>query len=90
MVELRPDVLVVMLCGFGLARARAELSTLADPAALALLAAVPTWIMDGNAYTSRSGPRIVEGAELLAGALLGREGPGIARWRSGAPRPVSV
>jgi iron complex transport system substrate-binding protein len=79
---LRPDLIVVMLCGFGLNRSLAELSALANPAALEVLGSVPTWVMDGNAYTSRSGPRIVDGAELLAGALLGQEGPGIARWRS--------
>lgn len=87
---LRPDLIVVMLCGFGLDRSRAELSALVNPAALAVLDSVPTWIMDGNAYTSRSGPRIVDGAELLAGALRGREGRGIARWRSVAPRPAGA
>lgn len=89
-VELRPDLLVVMLCGFGLDRSLAELSALADPSALEVLGSVPTWVMDGNAFTSRSGPRIVDGAELLAGALLGREEPGIARWRSGSTRSVTV
>jgi iron complex transport system substrate-binding protein len=83
---LRPDLVVVMLCGFGLDRSLAELSGLADPAALELLGSVPTWVMDGNAYTSRSGPRIVVGAELLAGALLGQERPGIVRWRSGSAK----
>lgn len=83
---LRPDLIVVMLCGFDLDRSLAELSALSDPAALEVLGSVPTWVMDGNAYTSRSGPRIVDGAELLAGALLDREPSGIARWRSGAPK----
>jgi hypothetical protein len=40
--------------------------------------------MDGNAYTSRSGPRIVDGAELLQGALQGREAGGMVRWRGDA------
>jgi iron complex transport system substrate-binding protein len=84
--ELRPDLLVVMLCGFGLERSLAELSALADTAALEALRAVPTWVIDGNAYTSRSGPRIVDGAELLASALLGQERPDLARWRSGSQR----
>jgi iron complex transport system substrate-binding protein len=87
---LRPDLIVVMPCGFGVDRSLAELSALADPAALEVLGSVPTWVMDGNAYTSRSGPRIVDGAELLAGALQGQQGPGMVRWRSGmaesAPR----
>jgi iron complex transport system substrate-binding protein len=83
-ITLRPDLVIVMLCGFGVDRSMVELSGLADPTALEVLRSVPTWVMDGNAYTSRSGPRIVDGAELLAGAVRGREGPGIARWRSGS------
>jgi iron complex transport system substrate-binding protein len=90
LAKLAPEVIVVMLCGFGLDRARAELSEIADPAALEMLGSVPTWVLDGNAFTSRSGPRIVDGAELLAGALLGREVPGIARWRPGSRRPAIV
>lgn len=76
---LQPDMMVVMLCGFGVERALAELSAVMDPAALETLESTPTWVMDGNAYTSRSGPRIVDGAELLAGALLGREAAGMVR-----------
>jgi iron complex transport system substrate-binding protein len=89
-LELRPDLIVVMLCGLGLSRSQAELSALADQAALEVLGSVPTWVIDGNAYTSRSGPRIVDGAERLAAALLGQEGPGIAPWRSGFRRSVGV
>ena len=84
---LRPDLVVVMLCGFGIERSLAELSALTDPAARGVLGSVPTWVMDGNAYTSRAGPRIVDGAELLAGAFLGREGPGMARWSAGRQSP---
>jgi iron complex transport system substrate-binding protein len=78
--ELRPDVLIVMLCGLGVERSLAELSALRDPAALEVLGSVPTWVLDGNAYTSRSGPRIVEGAELLSSALLGESARGLVRW----------
>ena len=74
---LGPDLLIVMLCGFGVERSLAELTALRDRAALDLLETVPTWVMDGNAYTSRSGPRIVDGAELLACAFLGHEAPGM-------------
>jgi iron complex transport system substrate-binding protein len=90
LVGLRPDLIVVMLCGFGLGRSQAELSALTDRAALEVLCSIPTWAIDGNAYTSRSGPRIVDGAERLAGALLGQEGPDIARWRSGIRRSAGV
>jgi iron complex transport system substrate-binding protein len=88
LVELHPDVVVVMLCGFGVERALVELAALAEPAARALLAAVPTWVIDGNAYTSRAGPRIVDGAELLAGAFRDTEATGIHRYRTGTPAPT--
>jgi iron complex transport system substrate-binding protein len=77
---LAPDVIVVALCGFGTARARAELAGLADPEALALLAGAPVWLLDGNAYTSRPGPRLVDAAEQLAGILRGAPPPQAARW----------
>jgi iron complex transport system substrate-binding protein len=78
---LRPELIVVMLCGFGLARARAELDRVADPAASHLLGSAPVWVLDGNAYTSRPGPRIVDGAARLQAAMFGRESPGLARWQ---------
>jgi len=45
------------------------------------------WVLDGNAYTSRSGPRVVRGAELIAEALRGRQGPGIVRWQAVTAEP---
>jgi len=78
---LRPDVLVIALCGFGVERASRELRALRLPEARAVLGSVPAWVLDGNSYTSRSGPRVVDGAELLRGALAGREAPGVVRWR---------
>jgi iron complex transport system substrate-binding protein len=80
LLPLRPDVVVIALCGFGVERAKGELDALLHDAALRLLADKPVWIVDGNAYTSRPGPRIVDGAERLQAALLGREMPGLARW----------
>jgi iron complex transport system substrate-binding protein len=78
---LRPDMIIVMLCGFGLERSRSELDRLDDPAAARVLGSVPVWLLDGNAYTSRPGPRIVDGAELLQSAMAGVERRGIERWR---------
>ncbi len=78
---LRPDLFVIMLCGFDIRRTVAELSALRVPEACSTLGAVPVWILDGNAFTSRSGPRVVDGAELLQGALAGRESRGMVRWQ---------
>jgi iron complex transport system substrate-binding protein len=76
---LEPDLVVIILCGFGVERARLELERVAQAAA-PLLDGRPTWLLDGNAYTSRPGPRLVDGAERLRSALVGAEGPGLARW----------
>lgn len=81
---LGPECIVVMLCGFGVDRARAELARPRPPAATALLNGAPVWLLDGHAFTSRPGPRLVDGAERLRVAITGGDGEdhvGLARWR---------
>lgn len=78
--RLRPDVVVVMLCGFGVERSLKELEELADEAAIRLLGSLPVWVIDGNAYTSRAGPRVVDGASLIHLALGNGEADGIIRY----------
>jgi iron complex transport system substrate-binding protein len=78
---LRPDHAIVMLCGFGTERARAELDALVHPEALGLLGRAPTWILDGNQYTSRPGPRVVDGAERIRAVLTGVSAGEVERWR---------
>ena len=68
---LAPDVIVVALCGFDVARARREVAAVTDPDARALLAQARVVFLDGNAYTSRPGPRLVEGTDLLAELIGG-------------------
>jgi iron complex transport system substrate-binding protein len=77
---LTPDLVIVMLCGFGVERSRAELAALRDIESRWLLTHAPVWVVDANAYTSRPGPRLVDGAERLQSAMLGREMDGLARW----------
>jgi iron complex transport system substrate-binding protein len=69
---LDPDVLLILPCGYDLARARAE----ADAHRDRLLALAPravregrAWVVDGSAYFNRSGPRVVDGIEILARIL---------------------
>jgi iron complex transport system substrate-binding protein len=78
---LRPDHVIVMLCGLSTERSRAELDALDHPEALALMGRVPTWILDGNQYTSRPGPRVVDGAERIWAALTGVPAGEVERWR---------
>ncbi len=71
-----PDVLVLAPCGFPLARTLQELPLLQQHPAWPGLRAVKTgrvYAVDGNAYLNRSGPRLVESAQLLAYAIWGQQ-----------------
>jgi len=70
LVALAPDVVVVALCGFDIPRAQAELAAVIDQQARALLERRVEFL-DGNAYTSRPGPRLVDAAEQLARLIPG-------------------
>jgi iron complex transport system substrate-binding protein len=64
-----PDVLLVAPCGFDLARSELEARQLWQLAGFGELKAVQTaraYVIDGNAYLNRSGPRIVDSLEILA------------------------
>lgn len=65
-----PDLVIIALCGFDTERAARELAAVTDPDAQALLGR-RVEIIDGNAYTSRPGPRLVDAAELLARLIRG-------------------
>lgn len=79
---LEPELAVVMLCGFDVARARRELERLESDEAASLLGSLPVWVLDGNAYSSRPGPRLVDGAERIRAAIRGDELPGLERWHA--------
>jgi len=68
---LAAEVVVVALCGFDVPRARREVAAVTEPDARALLAGSRVVFLDGNAYTSRPGPRLVDAAELLAQLIGG-------------------
>ena len=70
--SLDPDVLVVMPCGYDLGQARADADRYADELVSVAGRAVGTgraYVVNGSAYFSRSGPRIIDGIEML-GALF--------------------
>ena len=67
--EFDPEVLLVSPCGFDLARSRRDAELLRGLPGFAELGAVRAsrvFVIDGNAYLNRSGPRLVESVELLA------------------------
>lgn len=70
--EADPDFVVLMPCGFDLARALADLPSLRARAGWGELKAVRAgrvFATDGNQYFNRPGPRLVESLEILAEIL---------------------
>src|SRR2546423_1070865 len=70
LTALQPEPVPGALCGFGAPRARGEPEAVSPGTAPPLLGR-RVEVIDGNAYTSRPGPRLVDTAEILA-ALISR------------------
>ena len=73
-----PDVIVLSPCGYTLERTMQDVPLLQNHAAWADLQAVRdgrVYAIDGNQYLNRSGPRLVDSAELLARVIWGERLP---------------
>lgn len=84
-LEHDPEILVVMACGFDLARTRSEAALLKRFAGWDEILAVKmgnVFAVDGNSFFSRPGPRLVDGVELLAQIIH----PELFSWQA----PVSA
>jgi iron complex transport system substrate-binding protein len=60
-----PDVVLVAPCGYGLERAVSEARRLIALPEFAFLGECEVWALDGNSLTSRPGPRLVDGIEVM-------------------------
>ena len=68
-VASQPEVIIFMPCGFEVKRALEDVPILSEKAGWPDLPAVRSnqvYAIDAGAYTSRSGPRLVEGLEIMA------------------------
>ena len=68
-MERQPEVIVLMPCGFDVKRGLQDLPLLSQREGWNSLPAVQenrVYVIDAGAYTSRSGPRLVDGLEILA------------------------
>jgi iron complex transport system substrate-binding protein len=88
LVAADPDVIVLLPCGFDIARTRRDLHVLTGRPEWPGLKAARTgraFVADGNQYFNRPGPRLVESLEILAELLhpgafaFGHEGTGWQR-----------
>jgi iron complex transport system substrate-binding protein len=74
LADADPEVVVLGLCGFDLPRTLEEWDAFDAPDALQRTRAWhdgELWAIDGSAYVSRPGPRLVDGIEILADILRG-------------------
>jgi iron complex transport system substrate-binding protein len=74
LLAVDPDVLVLAPCGFTLERTLQDIPLLKRHPLWQSLQAVKNgrvFVVDGNAYINRSGPRLVESAEILSRLLWG-------------------
>ncbi|HEY7127105.1 MAG TPA: cobalamin-binding protein [Ktedonobacterales bacterium] len=87
LVSADPDVIILTPCGFSLERTLQDIPLLEAHPSWARLSAVRNgrvFAVDGNQYFNRSGPRLVESAEILATLLSGEdmaEGLDHASWQ---------
>jgi iron complex transport system substrate-binding protein len=68
----QPEMLVLMPCGYDIARTRAELETLTARPGWRRLPAVQAgrvFLTDASSYFNRPGPRLVDGLEMLASVI---------------------
>ena len=71
-VESQPEIIILMLCGYTAQRALEDMPILTAKPGWDDLQAVrhnQVFAMDAGAYTSRSGPRLVQGLEIIAEIL---------------------
>jgi iron complex transport system substrate-binding protein len=84
-----PDMVIVMPCGFSVARTASELIALCrvdNDCSRALTSWAKTYVVDASSYFSRPGPRLVDGVELLADVFSGNISP---HWDSSIIRDIT-
>lgn len=85
LVAAAPDIVLVVPCGFGIARTRKELDALSGKPWWQALGG-KIFVADGNRYFNRPGPRLVESLEILAEILhpelcdFGHRSDGYIAW----------
>ena len=68
-VASQPEIIIMMQCGFDVKRALEDMPTMTAKGGWESLPAVQNnrvYVVDAGSYTSRSGPRLVTGLEIMA------------------------
>jgi len=92
-LNARPEIIVMALCGYDIDRARRDHELLRRFPCLDLLPAAASgkvYVVNASAYFARPGARIVDSLEILAGILHPTEFPEFASFGPDDPRVVRI
>jgi iron complex transport system substrate-binding protein len=92
-VNIRPEIMVLALCGYHISRARRDyelLRSFPDFDSLPAAHDGQIYLVDASAYFARPGPRIVDSLEILAGILHPREFSEFTSCGPDDPRVVRI
>lgn len=88
-VAADPDIIMIACCGFNVARTMQDLPILRSYPGWSSLSCVRSgrvYVVDGSAYFSRPGPRLVDSLEILAAAMH----PSVHPLPDGLPAAVAI
>jgi iron complex transport system substrate-binding protein len=92
-LDARPEIIVLALCGYDIARARRDYELLRRFPGFDSIPAVDSgqvYVVNASAYFARPGPRIVDSLEILAGILHPTEFPKFVSCGPDDPRVMRV
>lgn len=92
-IDARPEIMVLALCGYNIDRARRDYELLRRFPNFESLPAAhdgKIYLVDASAYFARPGPRVVDSLEILAGILHPREFPEFSSRGPDDPRVVRI
>ena len=72
LIQARPDIIFIALCGFNVERSMQDVEDFFGSQEFSVLrdqVGSKIFLVDGNAYFSRPGPRLVDALEIMANAL---------------------
>ena len=93
LLDARPDIIVLALCGYDIDRARRDYEILRrfpEFDSLPPAQCGEIYVVNAGAYFARPGPRIVDSLEILAGILHPTEFPEFVSLGSDDPRVIRV
>jgi iron complex transport system substrate-binding protein len=92
-LDARPEIIVLALCGYEIERARRDYELLRRFPSFGSIPAADSgqvYVVNASAYFARPGPRIVDSLEILAGILHPTEFPEFVSRGTDDPRVIRV